>query len=168
MSIYGEVLDDYEPERDNIYNLIVEYFNNPIMTKIKDENGFSMYVAKIYTLLSQEKKYIIVFVYSNSEPIGTEEFLHELKWISFQTRSLQINYKTKIHPYEPQMKGQLTASIYRVDITDKASTYRCEEFPIVITLLHTPHKDRYAYQDKGNIIASLETWETIITFTTDT
>ena len=35
---YGELLDDYVPERDNIYSYFVKYFNNPTMTKVKDIN----------------------------------------------------------------------------------------------------------------------------------
>ena len=33
---YGELLDDYEPEHENIYSYFVKYFNNPTMTKVKD------------------------------------------------------------------------------------------------------------------------------------
>jgi Holliday junction resolvase RusA-like endonuclease len=37
MSEYGEVLDTFEPDRDNMYKAFDDYFNHPIMFKIKSQ-----------------------------------------------------------------------------------------------------------------------------------
>ena len=63
MSQYGEILDTfYDSGKENMYKAFTKYFNNPNMIKIKDVNGYSMYMTKTYCLLSNECRYIIVFV----------------------------------------------------------------------------------------------------------
>jgi hypothetical protein len=167
---YGELLDDYVPERDNIYSYFVKYFNNPTMTKVKDinqSNGkkFSMYVCKIYGLLSNENKYIICITHGNNSSIGSVEELRTIHWISLQTRRLLEKYKCLTHSYIAKIEGPLDEVIERFETGDKASSYHCENIPeIVITLLHTEKKGPHVYQNKGKIINALETFETIVTF----
>jgi hypothetical protein len=145
--------------------MFTEYFNNPIMTKLKNDNNLSMYVVKNYCLTSTTCRYIIVFVPIDYNNLGSEVELKDLNWISLQTRTLEntIN-NVKIHGYTPEEKGPLTAKINRTKITKEASIYSCEEFPITVTLLHTNKNTSTVYQPKGNVIIALETWETIITF----
>ena len=165
MAHYGVVIDEFASVNDEIYKIFCKYFENPIMTKMKNqENKFSMYVSKAYCLLSKECRYIIVFTQIDNFPIGFEQPLQNIYWISLQTRTLADQYDIKSHGYTPMEKGPLLAKIHRVNITQQASTYKCDEFPLIITLLHTPKKTSDVYQDKGTIIAALETWETIITF----
>jgi len=168
MSQYGEILDGgYEPEKDYVYKLFVNYFNNPIMTKIKDEgNNYSLYASKVYCLLSKECRYIIAITNKDQYRVGTTEELLTMKWVSLQTRTLKEEFKTKVdfHGYEAKAEGPLTAVIRRVKVEDSSSTYLCQDLPITITLLHNERKKSYSYQDKGTVIAALETWETIITF----
>ena len=169
MSQYGEFLDGgYEPEKDYVYTLFVNYFNNPIMTKIKDQgNQYSLYANKVYCLLSKECRYIIAITNKDEFSVGTTEELRTMKWISLQTRTLKEQLKTKvdIHGYEAKAEGPLTAVIRRTKIEDAASTYVCDDLPLTITLLHNERKKSISYQDKGTVIAALETWETIVTFT---
>ena len=51
MSNYGEILDDFNPLKDYIYSLFVNYFSNPTLTKIKNDTDFSMYAVKFFCLL---------------------------------------------------------------------------------------------------------------------
>ena len=168
---YGELLDDYEPEHENIYSYFVKYFNNPTMTKIKDiENSnrqkFSMYACKVYGLLTNENRYILCITYGNNYNIGTVEELRTIHWISLQTRRLPENYQCLTHSYIAKIEGPLDEMIERIKKDEKSSTYSCENIPgIIITLLHTEKKDSNTYQNKGKIINALETFETIITFT---
>ena len=54
--------------------------------------------------------------------------------------------------------------IHRTKITKEASTYQCEDYPLIITLLHDNKKNSDSYQSSGNIILALESWNTIITW----
>ena len=167
MAFYGEVIDEYTTINENIYILFTNYFGNPLMTKIKNEESsrLSMYVCKAYCLLSKECRYIIVFLEMDRNPIKYETNLKNLSWKSLQTRTLSDQqFNIKSHGYTPAAVGPLTAIIERININKEASTYKCDEFPLIITLLHTEKKTAEVYQNKGTIIAALETWETIITF----
>lgn len=167
MSQYGEILDGgYEPENEYVYKLFVNYFNNPIMTKVKDQGDFSLYANKVYCLLSKECRYIIAITNKDYYSIGTTEELRTIKWVSFQTRTLKEELKTKVdlHGYEAKAEGPLTDVIRRKKIDESASTYLCDTLPLKITLLHNERKKANSYQDKGTVIAALETWETIVTF----
>ena len=151
--------------KEDIYLLFVDYFANPVMTKIKNELNFSMYISKSYCLLSKECRYIIAFTFINNFQLGTETQLKDIKWLSLQTRTLTEQYNINSHGYSPIAKGPLLCEIERTNISKEASTYKCKDFPLIVTLLHTEKKDSDNYQNKGTIIAALETWETIITFT---
>lgn len=163
MAQYGQVLDGgYEPEKDYVYSLFVNYFNNPTMTKIKDMNNYSMYACKVYCLLSKECRYIIAITHMDNYSSGTVEELKTIKWISLQTRTLFEQYNVQTHAYEPKAEGPLATGIVRIKKDNNTSTYESTELPIIVTLLHTPKKSNY--QDKGTIVVALETWETIVTF----
>jgi hypothetical protein len=165
MAEYGILIDEnFAPERDGIYQMFAEYFNNPPMTKIKNENNYSMYMAKAYCMTALSCRYIIAFVHLDDNNIGTELFLSELSWVSFQTRTLENKININSHGYTKELKGPLTAKINKIKVTKEASTYACEEIPIIITLLHTKKNTAETYQQRGDVIHALETWETIITF----
>jgi hypothetical protein len=168
MAFYGQIIDDYDPSRDLIYKYFSDYFRNPTMTKIKDTGKHSMYITKLYCLLNRECRYIIVFVDKNSASPGTLEELRTMTWVSFQTRSLTDQYNDiEIHGYDPVADGPLMAKIHRTSVNTEASTYECETLPLVITLLHTEKNTPQTYQKSGTIINALETYQTIITFNTN-
>jgi|UniRef100_A0A6C0E0L5 hypothetical protein len=165
MSQYGEMLDGgYEPEKDYIYDLFTNYFNNPTMRKFKNQGKSSLYACKIYCLLNKESRYLIVVTNIDGNNIGTVEELRTIKWVALQTRSLSEKLNVDVHGYTAVAEGPLTAIINRIDVSKSASTYNCVNLPIIITLLHTEKKDANTYQQKGTVIAAIETYETIITF----
>ena len=90
MATYGEMIDDYNPMKDDIYKIFSQYFNDPMMTKMKDDNNLSMYVCRLYCLLNRECRYIIVFTEQTQNTIGTLANLSTLEWVSLQTRIRQI------------------------------------------------------------------------------
>lgn len=170
---YGKMIDEYAPINDNIYKLFINYFNNPILVKMKNENNTSMYACKTICFLNRDCRFIIVFTPLDSNIVGKEVELKDLNWICLMTRTLPSDtYKIDTsHGYIPAQKGPLTAKIKRINITPPepkaprgASVYDCEEFPIIVTLLHTQQKNEVSYRDRGTVIAALEEWETIITF----
>lgn len=171
---YGQVIDDVDlspqtpgppPEnttgRKVIYQLFYEYFNNPTMIKIKDVGGFSMYMSKTYCLLSKECRYLVAFIPSDGAALKTPQQLQNLRWESFQTRTMEDRHILPPHHYTATRNTPLMAQIKRESLTGQASTYSCEKFPIVITLLHK--KSDNEYQDTGTVVSALETYETIIT-----
>ena len=160
--IKGELIDnDYDPNLDSMYNAFTSYFNNPVLTKIKNVNEFSVYMAKTYCLLSKECRYIIVFIPNDGMRIGNRESLDNMRWVSIQTRTLEDKHELEPHGYTAEAKGELMAPINRIKTTEEASTYYCNKFPLTVTLLNVKNAPN-SYQDKGTIIAALETWETII------
>jgi len=161
MAQYGEILDAYEPDKDRMYKVFEDYFGNPTLTKMKDVNGNSMYITKIACLLGNECRYLICFVLIDGFPVETKRPLSDMRWLSLQTRSLTERYNLPSHTYKTIREGPLYAVINRTDVTSEASTYKCDAFPIVVTLLHK--KGESDYQSRGNIVAALETYSTIIT-----
>lgn len=158
----GEMLTEFDPRKEKLYQDFDNYFNHPVMTKIKDVGQYSMYMCKTYCLLSNECRYIIAFVQNDSMPTSTRESLITLKWQSLQTRTLSDQHNLPSHAYQPKKQGPLNIPIQRTRVTPEASMYVCEHLPIKVTLLHGKDGPS-AYQERGNIIAALETYQTIIT-----
>lgn len=163
MAHYGEILDVYEPDKDVIYQSMTKFFNNPTMTKIKDIGKYSMYMSKTYCLLNRNCRYLIAFIIKDVHPVGSKEELANLRWDSFQTRTLPENHNLPPHAYKAQRGGLLDVPIKRTNVDDEASTYDCEKLSLVVTLLHTK-KGASEYNDNGTLIAALETYNTVITF----
>jgi hypothetical protein len=169
METYGEIIDDYDPLKENIYKLFADYFNNPVMTKMKDEKKLSMYVCRLYCLLNKECRYIIAFTNETEQSIGTIVNLSNLEWVSLQTRTLPDTFENfhdlkTSHGYQPSLEGPLKTKIKRVKTTKETSTYECEDYPIIVTLLHTDKNTVEVYQQNGTVIHALETFQTVITF----
>jgi hypothetical protein len=168
MENYGEILEtETETEVENktfkkIYTDFDDYFNHPVMVKIKDVNNHSMYMCKTYCLLSNECRYIIVFVPQDMIPVNSKEKLVNLRWISLQTRTLSDNHNLPSHAYQPKRDQGLYYTIERIDVSENCSTYKCNDLPVTVTLLHGKNKAD-DYQKKGNIISALETYQTILT-----
>jgi hypothetical protein len=164
MANYGEMLDTgYDPFKEKIYNMFCVYFNNPIMTKIKDVNQFSMYAIKTNGMLGIEHRYIIVFVDKNNYPVGHEETLDNLFWVSIQTRTLTEDYKTKVHNYIPRRIPELDKKINLKHKDDKQYVYNVEDYPISVCLI-SKNKGMLEYGNSGKIINAIETFQTVINF----
>lgn len=161
MAQYGQILDELESDNEQMYKAFDDYFNHPTMVKIKDVNDHSMYMSKTYCLLSNECRYIIVFVTSDNMPKKSQASLLSLPWVSLQTRTLADNHELPPHGYQPRREGPLNVLITRTNVVNENTTYSCKEFPVTITLLPGKGGSR-EYQERGNIIAALETYQTII------
>ena len=160
MAEYGEIFNSNNSGKELIYKAFDDYFNHPIMFKIKNINNLSMYICKIYCLLTNNCRYIIVFVKQNYFEPYTKISLINLNWISLQTRTLAKKYNIPSHNYQPIKKGPLNVIIQKYEIKDSASIYSCNDLAISVTLLHD--KNEKKYQEKGNVIAAIETYNTII------
>lgn len=164
MAQYGEVIGVYNPDHAKIYEEFDRYFNYPVLFKTHDiENEYSVYMCKIYCLLSTEWRYIVAIIPKDSVPVGVAERLSELPWISFQTRTMPINHSSITpHTYTPKKTSFLSKILTKVNNDNLSATYKCQDLPITVTMLYTKQSTTH-YQDKGNIQAALETYQTIIT-----
>lgn len=171
MEQYGEIIDErFEntipsaPALDELYKTFVNYFKNPRLTKFKDNDHYTIYMAKINCLLTNISRYIIVIVDHDNNNIGTTCLLSELHWKSFQTRTLDENHDLPYHTYQPHRGSLLDCEIERIKIEEEGSVYKCDKFPITITLLHTKNGAQ-GYANKGLVISALETFQTIVCIT---
>lgn len=164
MSQYGKVLNpDFNPRRRKIYSLFVEYFQNPIMTKIKDVDKYSMYGFKNSAILGIEYRYVFVFVYRDDDKVGSKYPLSKLQWLGLQTRTVPDIHNIPVHNYIPRRLEGLDEKISLVHKDANQYVYDVQNLPLKITLL--PKKDENEYSPNGSVVVALETYQTIVTFT---
>ena len=161
---YGQLLDtNYNPNNELIYKAFDDYFNHPMMTKIKNIKNHSMYMTKIHTLLTNEYRYIITFIPEDNNSIGVTEALKNIYWTNIQTRTLTENHTLKSHTYIPKNSHPLNALVEIKKRTQTHSEYICEKLGLNITMLHK-RGDLHEYSNTGTVITSLETYNTVISF----
>jgi len=162
---YGQLLDsEYSPYKEEIYNSFADYFENPMMTKIKDVDNYSMYLCKIHCLLSTTNRYLIIFINKDKSKIGSSDSLRYLQWNSLQTRSIEDNHNVSKHKYTPRNTKELSKKINIKKRHTDHSTYDCETYPLNITLLHVKKDSLFEYNKSGTIVTAIETYNTIISF----
>ena len=156
---YGEVIQN-NIYIEKIYEIFTYYYNNPIMTKMYNYENHGVYYCKIKFMLGLQYRYIIVFVENDTNNINSKLNLENLKWSSFQARTIKDNYDIPIYNYvKPKsIPPELLYTITKQD--SNKNIYTCSEFPIEIELLTT---DRVSmYSSEGTIFQSLETYQTIV------
>ncbi len=153
----------YNPFKDNVYSLFVQYFGDMIMTKMKDVEQFSVYYAKIQCSLINNYKYLVVFVMKNNDKIMTKMKLSKLEWVYFQTRYLKENMNIETQVYNPRRFEPLMKNINITERSKGGYTYSVSDLPIVITLLPKDKGD-LDYQPAGNVVVALETFYTIVSW----
>ena len=162
---FGQVINpQYDPSKNHIYEAFTDYFNNPVLTKIKNVDKYTVYMARIHAMLGNAYRYLVIFVERDVNMFGTTKKMGELTWISLQTRTLEDQHNLKPHTYQAAQKPPLNQKINIQDRNEKQSTYHSTDFPLVITLLHTRKNNSYQYQPTGTIVSALETFQTIINF----
>jgi hypothetical protein len=165
MSEYGQVINpQYDPRKNDIYKAFSVYFENPILTKIKNVQNYSVYMTKIHSLLGNAYRYLILFIDNDYQDIGNTKNMDSFEWVSLQTRTLEEQHRLKQHLYTIKKNAPLTQKITVKTQDEKQSVYTCETFPLIVTLLHTRKNSTYQYQPTGTIVSALETFQTIINF----
>jgi hypothetical protein len=155
------------PGFKQLHDALCDFFEHPVMTKRGNVSGFSKYATQIYCLLSNQYRYIIVFVKEDVFPIEYVQPLSNLKWDSFQTRTLTENFDLPRHNYIPKRKKGfiLDSQIKRTKFENGNSEYSCERLPeFTISLIHTS-SDINDYQSDGTLVRAIETYQTLITHT---
>jgi hypothetical protein len=158
-----QIVDDtvyHQIIKSNIYPLFTAYFDNPICTKVKDVENFSMYACKIHAVLGIENRYLILFINRDNNSTGSQYNMNDLEWVCLQTRSMEDELKVNLHSYIPQRLKELNKKITLYHSDTKTYKYNVEEFPIEVMLL--PRTKNIDYNRSGFLINALETYQTII------
>lgn len=148
-----------------IYNNIVNYFGDIIFTKLNskatsDGTVYGLYYCKVGCMLCIDNRYLLVIVKEdtngssdNEIPVGTQMYLSNLHWISFQTRSID-DFET-VNPYGIKIKQQNVKNNRNMiidlemklleELNDRVS-YECSEnYPISVDIMKKKSKEKNIY-----------------------
>jgi hypothetical protein len=158
--------------KQDIYNSLVEYFGDVVMTKLNskstsDGSVYGLYYCRVGCMLCVDNRYLLVIVKesdSNSSrnnnqsdgsdiPVGTQMYLSNLHWISFQTRSID-EFET-VNPSDIKIKQQNVKNNRNaiVDMEMKMSEelndrvrYECSEhYPITVDIMKKKSREKNIY-----------------------
>jgi hypothetical protein len=155
--------------KQDIYNSLVEYFGDVVMTKLNskstsDGSVYGLYYCRIGCMLCVDNRYLLVIVKESNDnngqninqsdiPVGTQMYLSNLHWISFQTRSID-EFET-VNPYDIKIKQQNVKNNRNaiVDMEMKMSEelndrvrYECSEhYPITVDIMKKKSREKNIY-----------------------
>lgn len=158
---YQNIVDE---KKRALKDAIVLYFGNLIMTKVKDQGNYSFYYAKIGCLLCADNRYVVSIASRDNKPIGYDQTLSMIDWISFQTRTLTLN-NVKLKEQNMEKKpSELLKSVIEKTSDDKNKTlYFSHDIPIRIELLKENESDKH--MTRGILKNALDTFDCILVFT---
>lgn len=165
MAQYGEYLNVLNP-RDEVYQIVDNFFDRPVLTKTGDEGDFSLYMCKIHSLLALEKRFLVAILPLDNFPPGFQVPLADLKWVSFHITKLEHppnNVRFIPHRYVVKRAAEYQRRISLFNRDSEASYYDVDLLPIVVTLQHGK-KSPYSFQKEGTLLLAMETFSTILTF----
>lgn len=156
-------LDNTNFSSKNLYEIINNYFENPVLQKIQNKDASSIYMCKIKTLLaSPEQRYLIAITSLDKNKIGTRIILENIHWRSFQTRTLSnVEADLPTHKYSPKNNNDYTIPVSLTNRYEDHTDYIINNYNSTVTLLHK-NKNLYEYPPNGNLASCLETYKTII------
>lgn len=163
MAQYAEFIDGGDLNRLQTYTMFYTYFDDPKVSKVKDADQYSIYATKIKTMMSRDKRYLFVMMKKDTNPVGHILKLSDMYWDAIQTRSLQDDYNVPVSTYVVKRSSAYVAPIFVREKEDDKYTYDCPEYGLTVTLLFNKNQTRI-YQDKGNVCAAIETYNTIFSF----
>lgn len=159
---YGQII--YDPIKDSVYNSFCYYFDNPVLTKIKEDNSIDIYYAQTPCHLSNSYRYLIVTSDKTDVPIGDTVPLSMIRWNSLQTRQLDTRQENaNLFLYQPKSTEPFDKIVTRIDKNDNIHTYDNKDLPFIVSLIPKTKKFN-EYASKGNLATCIETYQTILTF----
>uniref|UniRef100_A0A6C0I6Z2 Uncharacterized protein n=1 Tax=viral metagenome TaxID=1070528 RepID=A0A6C0I6Z2_9ZZZZ len=159
---YNKINHNYIMKQD-IYDSIVKYYGDIVMTKLNskstsDGSTYGLYYCRVGCMLCIDNRYILVIVRENTNngveiPVGTQIYLSNLQWISFQTRSID-DFET-VNPHDIKMKQQNVTNNRNtiIDMEMKLSEelndrirYDCSEhYPVTVDIMKKKAKEKNIY-----------------------
>ena len=147
----------------NIHDVVQRYFENPLFTKTKNVDEYSIYKCPIHLHLTNVYRFLVCIVPRDAFLIGHERALSQLKWTVFQTRELSKPEQMRKHSYQPKNTGIFKAPIHLKSREDSTIDYLCPQIKnVTISLLK---KQGITYPDNGFLNSAFETYQTILTCT---
>ena len=151
----------FSVEYQYIYNLISDYYENPLLFKIKDEKNYSLFGAQLSSFLLNERYYIICTTSIINE---SKMKLKEIPWTSFQVRTITDDKYSDLPKikYKIKKENKFGTPLQLISRNNNISSYKTKEnLPLTISLLHTKGLE-YEYSNHGTIHSALETHQTIL------
>lgn len=149
--------------KEDVYGAFVDFYGDIQLRLIKADGGWSVYCAKAYSGLNQQR-YIFVVVPQRTVKQDTTT-LDQLDWVSFQTRTTTDNYQVPTHNLylDDTRKKMMSDKITVVDRTADETFYVTDSLPIKIRLLHDPKKNNYLqYPDQALLYQALDTYNCVV------
>ncbi|MDB4769532.1 hypothetical protein OAG24_01065 [bacterium] len=151
--------------------ILNQYFETLIFTKVDSKEGFFVYAAKIYVSYGGGlERYILLFVPLEFAP-GNKAKIYDLRWKNLQTRELKGSYRLKSQRWRvPDVKADFLLKIK--NRYDTYSTFEVENninnFSFEILLLHNPKKKTiYQYNNHVMLSSAIESFSSIFNYTGD-
>jgi len=155
-----------DPFREEWYDLFASYYNDPQMVKIRNQGDYSMYGVRLPCFLLNESRYLIVLCPVDVYEVHTKRPIRDLRWLSLQARSLHEEGLTHLptHTYSIKRGRKYEIPLRMIHRTETATTYTTTPESIHVALLHTRKNNEYEYSQEGNLVSALETFQTVITW----
>ena len=154
-----------DPEKEYVYRCFTEYFDDMTVEKVRDDDRYSIYMARMPCLLLSEMRYVVVMVPKDGFPPSYRKKLSELRWVSLQTRTLTTEYPGMIQQnYQVKRDGVYESRIRLESRTKEISVYSMDKLPLQVSLLHVRNHE-FEYPNEGSLLSALETFRTIVHLT---
>lgn len=148
---------------DTVYGALVDYYGDLKLKLIKNENGWVVYAAKVFSGLNQNRYLFVITPIRAAK--GEETTLEALDWVSFQTRTTDDVYQVPTHQLylNDQRKKMLSDPITALERTQLETSYVTNDLPIKVKLIHDPKKkNSLQYPDKILLYQALETYQCVV------
>lgn len=153
------------PVHRQFMNMLNSYYDQPNLQKVKEQDGTSVYMCRISSLLLKEHRYLVAMASSDTNPMGHIMPLSDITWKYFQARALEGDEYSGILQHTYVTKREMDWPVIKVKSTKEYSVFVDDKgcFPVEITLLHTSD-DEYEYPSRGSFASCLETFQTMMRF----
>lgn len=148
---------------EDVYGAFVDYFGNLLFAITKQDSAWTVYACKISSGLNLYR-YIFVIV-QTSNALKQEEYLNDLDWVSFQTRTSDELYSVPTHSLIKSVEKQAMLKDYCkvVDRVRDRTNYNTATLPIKLYLQHDPKKKNILqYPDDLYLHQALDTFMCIV------
>jgi hypothetical protein len=148
----------------DIRKVLTNYFENPLLRKLKFENGMYTYGVRLGQPVLLGYRYLFVLFpesYVNKNNHLRDEIMMSMIPFEFlQTREIKEFYNLPVTNYKQEVKSEYMIPIHVKQENNQMSIYETELKDFEVTLLQDKYKK--PYQPNGNLLKALETYNTIV------
>lgn len=152
----------FSPVQENLYQIFHNYYDNPLMEKMKQTGNQTIYGVEIPSMLMSEKHYLLATINKSMEAVSLP--LSEIFWDSLQIRTFPAStvlHKFQKHKFIVKREPIYYSKLQIKNRDKKISTYTSDLSGVEISLLHTKDLE-FEYPNEGTLISALETYQTIV------